>query len=115
MTIFAYRAFRQRSFFVRRDSGLYDFQDLEGKCIGTNGWPDSGNTWSRAVMRAHGVNIQKIHWTVGLIGRDRHANGVEPNHKMIQALCDEELAQGLIEQPIDAANVFAEFEQAVHT
>ena len=38
---------------------------------------------------------------------------VSPNQKMIQALCDEELAQGLISQPLDAGEVFAEFERAM--
>lgn len=62
---FAYRAFRQRCFFVRRDSGLQDLQALAGKRIGTNGWPDTGNTWTRAALREQGVRIDRIAWWVG--------------------------------------------------
>lgn len=67
LPVFAMRAFRHRCFFVRRDSGLRAFRDLEGKRVGTNGWPDTGNTWSRAAMRAEGVSIDRIAWWVGPI------------------------------------------------
>lgn len=67
LPIFIMRGFRQRCFFVRRDSGLASFNDLAGKRIGTNGWPDSGNTWSRALLRAEGVRIDEIDWLVGPI------------------------------------------------
>ncbi len=244
---FAYRAFRQRCFLVRRGSGLRDLKGLEGKRIGTNAWPDTGNTWSRAALREQGVKIEKIKWWVGppydlnyakryegtepkyvqpaapgrtlrdmlladeldcmmvpippkdfydknspivriypdyrrveqeyyhrtgiypghhiivvrrevfekqpwiapslynaldksrvlwqehrldlaeltpwslpdiedtiaLMGRDWHPNGVQANRKVIQALCDEEYAQGLIPKPLDASSVFADFEKAV--
>src|SRR5687768_16135573 len=49
--IFPTRAFRQRCFFVRRDSDLCALKDLAGKRIGTNEWPATGNTWSRALLR----------------------------------------------------------------
>jgi 4,5-dihydroxyphthalate decarboxylase len=67
LPVFPMRAFRHRCFFVRRDSGLHSFKDLEGKRAGTNGWTDTGNTWSRAAMRAEGVQIDKIEWWVGTI------------------------------------------------
>lgn len=67
LPIFLMRGFRQRCFFVRRGSDLDSFQDLKSKRIGTNGWPDSGNTWSRALLRAEGVNIDEIDWFVGPI------------------------------------------------
>lgn len=250
MPVFPTRNFRHRCFFVLRGSGLQDFKDLEGKRIGTNGWPDTGNTWSRAALREQGVRIDRIEWRVGpiddpsydsfgnrpkltfppnvrptvpgqtirdmllegeldalmcprppqgfydadsqivrlipdyrqaeqdyarrvgftpahhiitirrevferdpwvvhslyqafeqskvqwqasrrqladtspwlladleqatrLFGHDWQPYGVEPNRRMIQTLCDEELAQGLIAEPLDASTVFAEFEQAM--
>jgi len=64
---FPMRSFRHRCFFVLRDSGLRSFKDLEGKRAGTNGWSDTGNTWSRAAMRAEGVDINSIEWWVGTI------------------------------------------------
>ncbi|HVC34414.1 MAG TPA: hypothetical protein VNL16_12965 [Chloroflexota bacterium] len=64
---FAYRAFRQRCFFVRRDSGLRDFKDLAGRRVGTNEWPATGNTWGRAVLREQGVRIDRLRWWVGSV------------------------------------------------
>jgi 4,5-dihydroxyphthalate decarboxylase len=243
---FCYRAFRQRCFFVKRGSRLRDLKELSGKRVGTNAWPDTGNTWSRAAMRERGVKIDSIQWWVGaideahpgkgmvgtepsyvravpqgrnlremliagdldalmvpippkgfyeandqivrlypnyrevereylhrtgiypghhifllrrelfekqpwialnlyaaldksrklwqqkrldlaeltpwsladveetisLLGPDWHTNGFAANRKMIQALCDEELAQGLVKQQLDPASVFADFEKA---
>jgi 4,5-dihydroxyphthalate decarboxylase len=63
--IFMMRAFRHRCFLVRRDSPLQDFSDLVGKRIGTDGWANTGNTWSRAAMRERGVDIASIAWVVG--------------------------------------------------
>lgn len=67
MPVFLMRGFRQRCFYVRTDSGLTSFNDLAGKRIGTNGWPDSGNTWSRALLREAGVGIDAIQWSVGTL------------------------------------------------
>ena len=65
LPVFAMRGFRQRCFFVRRDSGLASFGDLAGKRVGTNGWPDSGNTWSRSLLRDAGVGLEQVEWWVG--------------------------------------------------
>ena len=65
--VFPSRSFRHRCFFVRRDSGLGSFEQLEGKRIGCNEWPATGNTWSRAILRHHGVRIEGISWRVGSI------------------------------------------------
>lgn len=62
---FPMRAFRHRCFFVPRGSGLGSLRDLEGQRVGTNSWPDSGNTWSRALLRAEGVRLDRIAWWVG--------------------------------------------------
>jgi 4,5-dihydroxyphthalate decarboxylase len=66
--IFPYRAFRQRCFFVRRDSGIGGLAELAGKRIGTNAWNATGNTWSRALLRDEGVAIEGISWVVGPVG-----------------------------------------------
>jgi 4,5-dihydroxyphthalate decarboxylase len=67
LPIFVMRGFRQHCFFVRRDSGMTKLTDLAGKRIGTNGWPDSGNTWSRSLLRREGVSLESINWSVGTI------------------------------------------------
>lgn len=64
---FPTRAFRHRCFFVTRDAGLADLKALRGKRVGTNSWPDTGNTWTRAVLRDQGVPIDGIRWSVGPI------------------------------------------------
>jgi 4,5-dihydroxyphthalate decarboxylase len=63
--IFMMRSFRHRCFLVRRDSPLHDFSDLVGKRIGTDGWANTGNTWSRAAMRERGGDSASIEWVVG--------------------------------------------------
>jgi len=65
LPVFLMRGFRHRCFFVLRDSGLNSFQSLVGKRVGTNGWPDTGNTWSRAALREQGVGLDQIDWWVG--------------------------------------------------
>ncbi|MDQ3548976.1 MAG: ABC transporter substrate-binding protein [Chloroflexota bacterium] len=67
LPIFAMRGFRQRCFFVRRGSPIQSFKDLAGKRVGTNGWPDSGNTWSRSLVRREGVELDQVEWWVGPI------------------------------------------------
>jgi 4,5-dihydroxyphthalate decarboxylase len=61
------RGFTQRCIYVRRDSDLVDAAQLAGKRIGTNEWPASGNTWTRAMIRERGVSIDSIRWTVGKV------------------------------------------------
>jgi 4,5-dihydroxyphthalate decarboxylase len=80
--IFPTRAFRQRCFFVRRDSNLRDLKDLAGKRIGTNEWPATGNTWSRALLREQGVDIEGISWVVGSVdgGYSARSQGDLPPH-----------------------------------
>src|SRR3954464_8562270 len=62
--IFPFRAYRHRCFFVRRGSPLGALKDLDGKRIGTQEWPATGNVWARAALREAGVQIDKIHWMV---------------------------------------------------
>jgi 4,5-dihydroxyphthalate decarboxylase len=65
LPVFPMRSFRHRCFLVRRDSPFRDFSDLVGKRIGTDGWANTGNTWSRAAMRERRIEIDSISWFVG--------------------------------------------------
>jgi 4,5-dihydroxyphthalate decarboxylase len=100
--IFPTRAFRQRCFFVRADSGLRDLTDLAGKRIGTNGWPDTGNTWSRALLRDKGVRLDEIRWWVGPVDGppSGHPGGELP--PFVQAATDRSLRQMLLDGELDA-------------
>ncbi len=65
LPVFIMREFRHRCFFVRRDSRLTDVAQLAGRRVATDAWGASGNTWSRAILRAHGVPLDSIRWLVG--------------------------------------------------
>jgi 4,5-dihydroxyphthalate decarboxylase len=67
LPIFIMRGFRQRCFFVRRDSSLHELADLAGKRVGINEWPATGNTWARGLLREQGVDIRSIDWLVGQV------------------------------------------------
>ena len=62
---FVMREFRHRSLFVRADRGLSDMAQLAGTRIGMDAWPNSGNTWSRALLRDAGVPLDAVRWVVG--------------------------------------------------
>ena len=64
---FVMREFRHRNFFVRRDGGLRATRQLAGTRIGMDAWPNSGNTWSRGLLRAAGVGVDAVRWVVGPI------------------------------------------------
>lgn len=59
------RGFRHRCIIVRNDSDLHGPRDLRGKRIGVTGWPDSGNVWTRAILRTAGVGIADCEWEAG--------------------------------------------------
>jgi 4,5-dihydroxyphthalate decarboxylase len=79
---FPTRAFRHRCFFTRRDTGLTGLKQLEGRRVGTNSWPDTGNTWTRAMLRYEGVQLDRIQWWVGQLDEKypaRAQRGVPPH------------------------------------
>src|SRR5262245_64824451 len=42
-------------------------RQLAGTRIGMDAWPNSGNTWSRGLLRAAGVGLDAVGWVVGPI------------------------------------------------
>jgi 4,5-dihydroxyphthalate decarboxylase len=65
LPVFLMRAFRHRCILVRHDAAAARPADLKGARIGLTGWPDSGNTWTRAVLREAGVGVDDAEWRVG--------------------------------------------------
>ena len=57
--------------------------------------------------------IAEIEDATALFGSDYYPYGVEAGRKTIQALCDEQFAQGLVPKRVDAAIAFPEFEAAM--
>jgi 4,5-dihydroxyphthalate decarboxylase len=74
LPLFVMREFRHRNFYVRRDSGLRTLAELAGRRVAVDGWPNSGNTWSRALMREEGVALDRVRWLVGRV----HAHDAAP-------------------------------------
>lgn len=65
LPLFLMRGFRQRCIIVRKDSGFTAAEQLKAGRVGLTGWPDSGNTWTRAVLREAGVGVEDVAWQVG--------------------------------------------------
>jgi len=102
LPVFLMREFRHRCFFVRRDSGLTDLAHLAGKRVGTDAWPASGNTWSRALLRERGVALDGIRWLVGPVdgGEPPAATALPPGVQPAPA--GRSLADLLVAGEIDA-------------
>ncbi len=106
---FVVRAFRHRCFFVRRGSNLRTLADLRGRRIGTNEWPATGNTWSRAALREQCVSIQDIEWTVGPVdgapstrpqgALPRNVHPVPAGRTLREMLLNEELDALMVPDP----------------
>ncbi len=62
---FLMRGFRQRCIITTEDSPIVSLAQLKGKNIGVTGWQDSGNTWTRALLREAGVSINAAYWVAG--------------------------------------------------
>ncbi len=62
---FLMRGFRQRCILTTQDSPLTELSQLAGKRIGLTGWQDSGNTWTRALLRREGIGNDDAYWYVG--------------------------------------------------
>jgi 4,5-dihydroxyphthalate decarboxylase len=62
---FVLSAFRQRCILVNRSSEKVRLDQLQGARVGLTGWPDTGNTWTRALLRAAGVRMGEVQWVVG--------------------------------------------------
>ncbi|MCZ4059017.1 ABC transporter substrate-binding protein [Pantoea sp. LMR881] len=62
---FLMRGFRQRCIITTTDSPVTTPAQLKGKRIGVTGWQDSGNTWTRTVLREAGVEIDDVWWFAG--------------------------------------------------
>jgi 4,5-dihydroxyphthalate decarboxylase len=75
---FIYSGFRHRCVLTRRDSDLVDLSQLRGRRVGMTGWPDTGNTWTRALVREAGVAIEEVEWVVGALSEPGPGNGLGP-------------------------------------
>jgi 4,5-dihydroxyphthalate decarboxylase len=67
LPIFPMFAFRHRCFLVKRGTTIGDLKALEGKRVGMDGWPNSGNTWTKVTLGQAGVDIWKITWVIAPI------------------------------------------------
>jgi len=61
---FLMRGFRHRCIITRKN-GPTSVAELRGGAIGVTGWPDSGNTWTRAILRREGIRTEDARWFAG--------------------------------------------------
>jgi len=106
--VFVCRSFRHRCFFVRKGSEIQSFKDLEGKRVGTDFFPATGNTWSRAALSEQGVALDKIQWWEGSIDesyapieKPSEISPFSPN-QALKTLSERKLENMLIEGELDA-------------
>lgn len=62
---FLMRAFRHRCIITSAHSHITEIRQLAGKGIGLTGWQDSGNVWTRAILRQVGIGVEDAQWFVG--------------------------------------------------
>jgi 4,5-dihydroxyphthalate decarboxylase len=67
---FLMRAFRHRCIITSKQSRITRIEQLAGKRIGLAGWQDSGNTWTRALLRRVGIGIADAKWLVSRLTAD---------------------------------------------
>jgi 4,5-dihydroxyphthalate decarboxylase len=70
LPVFVMSGFRQRCIITRRDSPIETLGQLRGTSVGLTGWPDSGNTWTRALLRREGVGLDEVQWRAGPLTDD---------------------------------------------
>jgi 4,5-dihydroxyphthalate decarboxylase len=68
MPHFLMRGFRHRCIVTAKTSGLTTIAQLRGQRIGLAGWQDSGNTWTRAILRREGIEVEDASWLVSRLG-----------------------------------------------
>lgn len=61
---FIMRAFRHRCIIAAKTSRLETIAQLRGARIGLAGWQDSGNTWTRAILRREGIGVEDAQWRI---------------------------------------------------
>lgn len=106
LPFFIMRGFRHRCFIVNKLSHLHSPSELRGATVGLTGWPDSGNTWTRAIVRDHGIELDEVAWRVGrLTGshpeQDRLGRSPLPPEADVTAR-EQPLLDGLLDGTLDA-------------
>jgi 4,5-dihydroxyphthalate decarboxylase len=102
MPAFVRRGFSHRAWYVRRGSAIKTFRDLAGKRVGTNEWPATGNTWTRAAAREQGLDLRSVRWVVGSIDGGTRASGDRLPDNVSYAESDEGLVDLLVDGRLDA-------------
>lgn len=106
MPAWVMRSFRHRCILVRSDSPQRTIAELAGARIGSTAWPDTGHTWTRALLRSSGIDLSALEWFIGgLTCEDVDSNrlGPGPVPENVAVLSDEEcLVDLLLEGRLDA-------------
>ena len=98
-------------YFVRKDSGIRNPKDLEGKTIGFNSFGACAEFVTKTFLREHGVDVSKVNFLVvpdnqneqAVVGRNvdlaiihpPHSGGAEANDELLRLWSDYDLDRGL--------------------
>ena len=79
LPVFPMFQLRHRCYLVKRGTTIGSVKELEGKRVGMDGWPNSGNTWTKTTLAQEGVDIWKITWVIApLYGAPDATHGTVP-------------------------------------
>lgn len=103
---FVRSAFRFRSIIVRKGSDLVQLDQLRGKRVGLNAWADSGNVWTRALIREAGVSLADVDWVLAPLAtkstRDLRSRIGDIPSNVTVAAADRDLTEMLAAGVLDA-------------
>lgn len=61
--VFPAKKFPHSFFYKRKDAGIDDPSDLEGKNVGIQAWMTTRDVWARGIAKEHyGLDLEKVNW-----------------------------------------------------
>ncbi|WP_143544509.1 MULTISPECIES: hypothetical protein [unclassified Rhodococcus (in: high G+C Gram-positive bacteria)] len=106
LPIFLMTGFRHRCIITSKSSRLESASELRNGRIGLTGWADTGNVWTRAIVRSDGVDMSEAEWTLGRLTADHpifdRTGGVALPANVTHSIDDESLMSQLARGKLDA-------------
>ena len=107
LPVYLSRAFRHGGIYVRRDAGISEPRDLEGKAVGVPEYQMTAAVWMRGILRdEYGVRIDQIQYHTGALDsgrRDERLPLVLPDSMDVQPISPgENLNAMLLDGRLDA-------------
>jgi 4,5-dihydroxyphthalate decarboxylase len=102
LPIFLVRGFHHNAIVVRRDSGITDPGQLEGKRVGLNrGYTVTTGVWARSIMaNQYGLDLDSVTW---VLSGDEHVEAYAPPLNVVSAPAGKTLEQMVLDGELEAA------------